>query len=273
MNLRRCALMLLMFIVVLSSGVSAVELNAGMEPILKQSADIDTLNEDFQVEIETVMTKIEGSIPDTVVEEYDEVGDGISWIRSVIPGEEAYELEDFFITRDENGNVISKTPVLGSKQVVEAIPNRLMYGGYVAAGSEFSPKPTTYGVDCVGCSGETSGWGGTAMGIAVSMDSVRQSNGEWQKGITYDGYYIIAADPAIPMGTIVTVYNHGYSGDGLQAGVPFKAIVGDRGGAIRGNRIDLFVGSQVVNNVDINYAINHPTLVIESVGYNARVRY
>ena len=148
MNLRRCALMLLMFIVVLSSGVSAVELNAGMEPILKQSADIDTLNEDFQVEIETVMTKIEGSIPDTVVEEYDEVGDGISWIRSVIPGEEAYELEDFFITRDENGNVISKTPVLGSKQVVEAIPNRLMYGGYVAAGSEFSPKPTTYGVDC-----------------------------------------------------------------------------------------------------------------------------
>ena len=56
--------------------------------------------------------------------------------------------------------------------------------------------------------------------VVYNMDSVREYNGEWQKGITYDGYYIIAADPPTPMGTIVTVYNHGYSGDGLQAGVP-----------------------------------------------------
>ena len=35
----------------------------------------------FQSGNETVMTKIEvAAVPDTVVEEYDEVGDGISWI-------------------------------------------------------------------------------------------------------------------------------------------------------------------------------------------------
>ena len=86
------------------------------------------------------------------------------------------------------------------------------------------------------------------------------------EGITYAGYYVVAADPSIPLCSILTVYDHGFSGDGLQEGVPFKAIVLDRGGAIQGAKLDLFKGSEEVYNVNRNYNYTNPRVVIERVG-------
>lgn len=103
---------------------------------------------------------------------------------------------------------------------------------------------TRYGVDCSGCSGQYTGSGGTAGGVKVSIDSVRQSNGEWTQGITYDGYYIIAADSSIPMYSIVEISNHSLSGMGLQPGVTFQAMVLDRGSGVNNTEIDLFVGTE-----------------------------
>ncbi len=123
---------------------------------------------------------------------------------------------------------------------------------------------TTYGTDCLGCY-HTDGFGGTASGVKLSFTSVRQSNGVWLDGITYDGYYVIAANSAFPFGSIVEVTNHGYSGMGLVPNQPFKAIVLDRG-AMTINHIDLFVGSESAYNVSVNRSYA-PQIKLVRYGY------
>lgn len=62
-----------------------------------------------------------------------------------------------------------------------------------------------------------------------------------KSSITHEGMSIIAVDPTrIPLGSIVEIY------DGTKT---FKAIAGDTGGAIKGNKIDLLVSVK-----DSNYA-------------------
>jgi 3D (Asp-Asp-Asp) domain-containing protein len=107
----------------------------------------------------------------------------------------------------------------------------------------FYPYTTTYGVDCYGCSG-VNGRGGTAHGIVLDVYSGVLVDGEWQPGIKYGPYYIIAADPSIPMCSIIKISNHGLSGAGLSPDEPYYAIVLDRGGAIHGNHLDLYTGSE-----------------------------
>lgn len=123
---------------------------------------------------------------------------------------------------------------------------------------------TTYGTDCVGCY-NVNGVGGTASGIGVSFNAVKQADGTWQDGITYEGYYIVAANGSIPFGSIIKVSNHGYSGNGLTPGVPFYAIVLDRG-AMTINHLDLFVGSQVSNNITIDRSYS-PVMELVRYGY------
>lgn len=79
-------------------------------------------------------------------------------------------------------------------------------------------KGTYYGADCAGCSGKT------AYGFDV------------RNTIYANGLRIIAVDPRIiPLGSIVEV----------QAPYgTFKAIAGDTGGAIKGNKTDILVGSE-----------------------------
>ena len=102
---------------------------------------------------------------------------------------------------------------------------------------------TTYGVDCTGCY-HNNGFGGTASGVKVSWNpSVRQSDGTWKTGITYEGYYIVATNSSIPLGSIIEISNHGYSGYGLVPGQTFYAMVLDRG-AMGENHLDLFVGAE-----------------------------
>ena len=125
-------------------------------------------------------------------------------------------------------------------------------------------KITTYGTDCNGCY-NLNGYGGSAGGVKLSFDSVRQSDGSWKEGITYDGYYIVAANSSIPMGSIIEVSNHGLSGYGLVEGQPFYAMVLDRG-AMTLNHLDLFVGSEKSNGLSINRSYS-PTMKIVRYGY------
>lgn len=108
----------------------------------------------------------------------------------------------------------------------------------------FYPYITTYGVDCYGC-GVDGSRGGTALGVSLDMNlGVQMPDGSWQPGIKYGNYYIVAADPSIPLCSILKISDHGLSGSGITPEEPYYAIVLDRGGAIYGNHIDLYIGSE-----------------------------
>lgn len=81
-----------------------------------------------------------------------------------------------------------------------------------AGGKEFYVTSTAYTASCAGCSGIT------ATGINLKANP---------------GMKVIAVDPkVIPLGSKVWVEGYGY------------AIAGDTGGAIKGNKIDVFVASK-----------------------------
>lgn len=143
---------------------------------------------------------------------------------------------------DSSGNAASSEFTL----TVKAEPVTVTYsGGVVTNGKSFKGKLSRFGVNCSGCSGESSGSGGFASGVKASIyKGVRQSNGTWKKGITYDGYYIVAADSSIPLCTVLQFTNHSISGSGISKGATFYAVVLDRGGAIKGNRIDFYIGDE-----------------------------
>ena len=120
----------------------------------------------------------------------------------------------------------------------------MSYGSEVKEEAYFySSRVTSYGADCVGCGG------GTPAGIAISTTGVRQSDGTWKDGITYDGYYLIAASSTLPLCTLVEISDHKFNGQGLTPGEPFLAVVADRGGAVQGSTIDLFTGSEYYPSV------------------------
>lgn len=80
---------------------------------------------------------------------------------------------------------------------------------------------TYYGKDCSGCSGIT------ATGINV------------RKTIYFKGFRIVAVDPTIiPLGTIVEIRTPNER---------FNAIAADKGGAIKGYRLDILVESESIS--------------------------
>lgn len=136
----------------------------------------------------------------------------------------------------------------------------------VSAEGSFEIKTTLYGVDCYGCNVREDGTGNTATGVQLNPAwGVMQSDGTWQSGLTYDGYYIIAMDASVPFYSIVEISNHGYSGMGFSPDQPIKCIVLDRGGAINGNHVDLYIGSEQNVNL-INYDGSTPTAKILRYG-------
>lgn len=134
----------------------------------------------------------------------------------------------------------------------------------VKVGSFFvTERNTVYGADCKGCTLKD-GVASTSSQIEVTQESVRQSDGTWKKGMTYDGYYLIAADSALPMCTVVRISDHSYSGAGIEKNQPFLALVVDRGSMIQNQTIDLFAGSER------NPLIQHEELsgaLVEIVGF------
>lgn len=168
---------------------------------------------------------------------YDGSGE-IEWIASL--RQEATQEKTIYTidqVQDKMGTVLEES--IHSIEKIEAKPAIMQYGGSVSTGSTFKPRLTAYGADCIGCGS------GTAGGVKLNTTQVLQSDGTWLDGITYDGYYIVAADKKIPMYSILKISNHGYSGKGLQPQVPIYAMVLDRGGGVNGSHLDFFVGSEV----------------------------
>ena len=54
----------------------------------------------------------EGKMPELEYADYEEGMKGIKWIASYVEGKKATVTEEYVITYDQNGNLISKTPIL-----------------------------------------------------------------------------------------------------------------------------------------------------------------
>lgn len=187
----------------------------------------------------------------TILKEADASRTGYDWLVSkVSEGSPASVTSVIRSTFDTKGNLLATEQVPGSDVLTPAKPTIYQYGAKVAKGSYFlSSVITRYGYDCNGCGIGLDGAAGTSSGVRVRNLEVRQADGSWKEGITYEGYYVVAADPAFPICTVLEITNHSFNGMGLTAGVPFKAIVLDRGGAIKTRHLDLYVGSESNTNV------------------------
>lgn len=125
----------------------------------------------------------------------------------------------------------------------------------IPSGDQFNATLTRYGMDCVGCV-VTDGVAYTSHGIALTATAVRQPNGVWQDGITYNGRYIFAGNRERVKCTLLSLYDHPYEGRGIQQGVPIHGFIGDNG-AFGYNHLDLFVGTET--NIDAVYVVQTAT--------------
>jgi len=197
---------------------------------------------------------------------------GLSWLISkTSDGVASMKYEQIEETLDINGNIINQVVIPYSTKITEMQPTIYSKGSVVKEEAYFyAERATSYGVDCVGCSGETTGYGNFAVGVSCSLDSVKQQDGEYEYGVQYEGYYIIATSQDIPLCTIVEISNHQFSGQGIEYNVPFKAIVLDRGGAIKNSKIDFYVGSEK-NMLVSNY--KQYNVKVEILDFNSSYSY
>lgn len=191
--------------------------------------DENTMLEDGQtVEIHRITYSSEStteSIPFTT--EYHTGNSSITGSRLAREGKEG-TLQNNYTIRLDNGVEVSKE--LSSKEVLVPSVNKLIEYNTIGAGTTFTGRLTTYGSDCVGCSGRTS------AGASLNANGV---NNTGKATINYHGqeYYVLAADPQIPFCSIIEISNHK-----LGTSSTIRGIVLDRGGAIKGNKIDIYNG-------------------------------
>lgn len=147
------------------------------------------------------------------------VHDGTNGIKDVI-----------FTVRKINGQEVSREQT-GEEISLEPTP-RTLEVGTITTGDKFTGKMTSYGADCIGCGTRT------AAGLYVTTTGVKN---EPTATLSFNGgeYYVLAADKQFPFGTIIKVSNHSYN-----IPDPFYGIVLDRGGLIKGTKLDLYTGSQ-----------------------------
>lgn len=203
-----------------------VELNKG-----------DTLNKELDslveqndlLKITRVMTKTivkEEKIPYKTVEK----GSG-GWTKSVVQeGTNGVVKKTYLVTYANNKETSRKVI---KEEVVKEPVNKIIQHGGISKGTTFTGRLTTYGGDCNGCGGYSS------SGVKLSASTgVNNSHSPY---LTYKGkkYYCLAADRSIPFGTIIKITNHN-----LSTSSTIYGIVVDRGGSIKGNKIDIFKGSE-----------------------------
>ena len=119
------------------------------------------------------------------------------------------------------------------EEIIEKPVDKIIQYGGVLKGTTFTGRLTIYGGDCTGCGGTSS------SGVKLSPTSgVNNTNSPY---LYYKGkkYYCLAADRSIPFGTVIKISNHN-----LNTAWTIYGIVVDRGGAIKGNKIDIFNGSE-----------------------------
>lgn len=131
----------------------------------------------------------------------------------------------------QNGKEVSKE-LIGS-EVLSQATDTIVETGTVQPGAYFTGKLTTYGGDCAGGNGTSS--------VGIKLSPITGVQGSNSPKLTYNGrsYYCLATDPSIPFGTIIEITNHNLSIESTAYG-----IVVDRGGAIKGNKIDIFNGTE-----------------------------
>lgn len=131
-------------------------------------------------------------------------------------------------------NMVMKYDNREKKLVVKAVSNMQEAKEYgPSMPISFDGQMTAYKATCAGCTGKVS---------CPPRQNVRNNNIYFEDQ-TYGTLRILAADPAIPCGTIVQITNVSFSNE------PIMGIVLDRGGAIKGNIMDFLVGEN--DNMDI----------------------
>lgn len=251
-------------IVILSSCAPKVE---STNPIILQtlSAQPTFLKEPYTTEIEineTILGRAK-----TIFQNGPVKAGGVSWIAGLVDeGSPKIQIDQYTVAYDLAGNELSRTRLVNEAQIIEATPRTYEYGAKPEVGAVFFPTNIyRYGANCAGCSKNPSGISNTASGIPVGIQpSVRQMDGTMAEGITYEGYYVLASDKALPLCSIVEIENHKFSGMGLSPGVPFKAIVLDRG--VSGRTLDLFIGDQTNINVVRKLGTQYPKVTIIGLG-------
>ncbi|NLA77989.1 MAG: hypothetical protein GX845_00390 [Erysipelothrix sp.] len=211
------------------------------------SAQPTFLREPYTTDIEIEEIVLSGQ--KTVYRNGPRKAGGVSWVAGQVDaGSPKKQINEYTVVYDLAGNELSRTLNLDKVEVIEASPRVYEYGAKPVKDAVFFPsKIYRYGANCRGCRPNADGIANTASGIGISAKpAVRQFNGALMDGIKYEGYYVMASDRAIPMCSIIEVSNHKFSGSGLKPGVPFKAIILDRG--VSGRVLDLFVGDEATLN-------------------------
>ena len=197
----------------------------------------DTLNKDKEevvqqndlIKITRVETKTKTQI-ETL--EYSTVTKGSgSWTKTIEQECKNGKVKRTYLLTYANGKETNKKLI--KEEIIEKPVDKVIRYGGVSDGTTFTGRLTTYGGDCRGCGGTSS------TGIKLSPKTgVNNSNSPY---LYYKGrkYYCLAADRSIPFGTVIKISNHNLNTDGTIYG-----IVVDRGGAIKGNKVDIFKGSE-----------------------------
>lgn len=154
-----------------------------------------------------------------------------SWTRTVEQEGKDGKIKRTYLVTYANGKETGRKVI--KEEIIEKTVDKVIRYGGVSEGTTFTGRLTTYGGDCRGCSG------GSSSGVKLSPTTgVNNTNSPF---LTYKGrkYYCLAADRSIPFGTVIKISNHNLHTDSTIYG-----IVVDRGGAIKGNKIDIFKGSE-----------------------------
>lgn len=123
-------------------------------------------------------------------------------------------------------HIITKYDNRSQKLIVREVSNMQeakLYGPDMPI--SFTGQMTAYNPICVGCTGKV---------YCPPRQDVRNGN-IYFDDVTYGKIRILAADYAIPCGTIVKITNVSFTNE------PIIGIVLDRGGAIKGNIMDFLV--------------------------------
>lgn len=194
-----------------------------LDRVDKNLEDVITPNDKIAVvRVEKVTDVVEESVDFAVEKKND--SSLLKGKEQVVTQGENGKIERTYAIVKENGQIVSKklasekilkesqtkVVAVGTK-VVTASVSRSTSGSEPTAGKEFYVEATAYTASCAGCSGIT------ATGINLLANPSMK---------------LIAVDPrVIPLGSKVWVEGYGY------------AVAGDTGGAIKGNKIDIFVQS------------------------------
>ena len=208
--------------------LNELSVELGKDDTLNKDKDY-VVQQDDLIEITRVETRTMSEVEDIPYETVEE-GHG-SWTRTVVQEGKNGKVKKTYLITYANGKETNRKVI--KEEIIEEAVNKVIRHGGISDGTTFTGRLTTYGGDCNGCGGTSS------SGLKLSSTSgVNDSNSPY---LTYNGtkYYCLAADRSIPFGTVIKISNHNLNTAGTIYG-----IVVDRGGAITGNKVDIFNGSE-----------------------------